>query len=159
MIEFGRMFLSHLLRVYSILRFVLCLRSLVTFLVSLEDRMTHNSYPVHGTVGINEFLDVVDVGLLTINGYLLSLKNDGKINSDDYVNFLPPLLQIPDALTDVSLIPSELKDFQPEELEICKNHILSKIPGLGEKWKVVLIASFKIGAGIYEIFDVMTTKK
>lgn len=150
--------IQQLSAVWIVVRFILWYRSLVIATLNLmEAQMTHNTEPSFGTVGINEFLDVIDVGLLAGKGIFASLKDDGKITATDYVNFFPAVMQAPDALTGITSVPAELADLQVEEVAILEKHILSRVPEVGSKWMEVASASFQIGAGIVKLLKALKT--
>jgi hypothetical protein len=112
---------------------------------------------VIGKYGIKEFLDVVNVGLAIGNGIGMSLQNDGKINLQDIGNFMPAVLEIPNAIEGAGEIVNELQDLQQEEIIVIRDHILSRaanIPGIEEKWLKITAAAFKIGEGCYEMVKV-----
>lgn len=115
--------------------------------------MTKETHEPIGAFGVNETLEVISFGMLIAKGTVDSLKTDGKINPSDYTNFLPAIMQVPDALTGLGTIPSEMKELAPEEMILIKDHILTALPDIGEKWVTVAKSSFNIG------FEVLTILK
>jgi hypothetical protein len=113
--------------------------------------MTKETHEPIGSFGVNETLEVISFGMLTAKGIVDSLKSDGKLDPSDYTNFLPGLMQIPDALTGLTDIPNELKELSPEEMILIRDHILTSLPDIGEKWIVVAKESFTIGFSILNI--------
>jgi len=120
--------------------------------------MTKETHEPVGKFGVNETLEVISLGLLLSKGVVDSLASDNKIDMSDYINFVPALLQIPDAIADVKLIPSELKELDQSELKLIENHILEALPGIGSKWFQIAKSAFTIGSEVYVLIKVLTSK-
>jgi S-ribosylhomocysteine lyase LuxS involved in autoinducer biosynthesis len=101
---------------------------------------------------IKETLEVIDFGMSVANGVYVSLKNDGKITAADAVNFMPALMALPAALEGADKVPAELGELSDVELGQIRDHILQKLPDIGEKWIVVAKESFTIAMSAYRIF-------
>lgn len=111
---------------------------------------------VIGEYGVKEFLDIVDVGLAIGMGIGMSKQDDGVIDMKDIGNFMPAVLEIPDAIEGADQVMNELKDLQNEEIIIIRDHVLAKganIPGIQEKWLKITAAAFKIGEGCYDMME------
>lgn len=102
-------------------------------------------------LGIKETLEVIDFGMAVSGGVFESLKNDGKITFGDMTNFTQAAMTITPAFENIGQIPAELKDLSAEELGVIQNHIVAKLPDIGEKWMVVARESLQIGISAQRI--------
>lgn len=107
-----------------------------------------------GKFGVKETCDVLAVGLDIGYGCGASIKDDGKITLSDAVNFMPAVLDIPPALENCMVIPSELTELDDEDMGQIRDFVLergAKIPGIQQKWLRVATGAFKIGSGVVDI--------
>lgn len=105
--------------------------------------------------GIKETLEVIDLGLAIGYGIGKSYE-DGKFQATDIANFMPAVMEIPDALTGIGEVPNELADLSEEEVVQIKNHILNKaadIPGIEDSWMEYARGALLIGHGIMVIVN------
>lgn len=108
-----------------------------------------------GKIGIKDTLELIGFGLQIGNALYLAKTNDGVINGQDLPLAMPALLEMPAAIEGIANVVPELADLQEEELLQIKDLVLSKIPGVGEKWKSVATHALMVaqgGVGLYNDF-------
>ena len=115
---------------------------------------TENHAPV-GKFGVNQTLELISLGMLIGKGFIDSLATDKKIDLTDYLNFVPALMQIPDAFSGITEIPTEMGELSPEEMITIRDHVLAALPTIGEKWLVIANSSFAIGSEIIKILSAL----
>lgn len=102
---------------------------------------------------IKNTLDVIDFGMAIGNGVAKSLKDDGKVTVGDLPNFMPAVMLLPATIEGISDIPAELKELNESELGQIRDHIVTQLPEVGEKWLVVATESFSIAVSVYKIYN------
>jgi hypothetical protein len=117
--------------------------------------MTIENHAPVGKFGVNQTLELISLGMLLGKGFIESLASDKKIDLSDYLNFVPALMQIPDAFSGIAEVPSELGELAPEELITIRDHVLAALPTIGDKWLVVATSSFAIGSELLKILSAL----
>jgi hypothetical protein len=108
-------------------------------------------------VGIKETLEVIDFGMALADAIVKSAE-DKKFSADDLQFVFPLFLTVGPAITDIAKVKEELEDLSPEELAQIRDHILAKLPSLGDKWMVTATESLKIAISVYTIIEAQRAK-
>lgn len=143
-------------RLYIVFEFYVWFQSLINLSLLGVDVMTKENHEPVGQFGVNETLEVISFGMFVGKGVFDSLAGDNKIDVSDYTNFLPALMQVPDALTGISEIPKEMGELAPEEMILIRDHVLAALPEIGEKWVTVAKSAFTIG---FEVLNILNAIK
>ncbi len=102
--------------------------------------------------GIKETLEVIDFGLALAGAGVNAMK-DNEITGSDAQYIFPAIMTAVPAFTDITLVATELADLDDAELAQIRDHILSGLPAIGDKWAVVATESLKIGLSAYKLIQ------
>lgn len=109
-----------------------------------------------GQYDIGNTLEVIALGLALTGGVIAALGDDHKINLNDIPKFSATGALILPAVKDIALVPKEIMDIQPAELERIKDFIIlngKDVPGINEKWLVIASGALKMGLGLLEMLE------
>ena len=104
---------------------------------------------------IKNTLEVIDFGMAIAQGVFGALKDDGKITIGDLPQLMPALVAMPAAIEGIDQLPAELKDLDEKEVTLIRDHVLAKLPDVGEKWGVVAKEAITIAMSAFKIYTVL----
>lgn len=120
----------------------------------IGDKMTEVKVPEKPGLefGIEETQDVLDAAISVANSVILSLA-DGKLNLFDVVHFIKPITKLPQAISGLEFVPSELDNLSPAELDELIGFVKTNLE-LEDDGKAKLIAEKSIRL-IYDVYDLV----
>lgn len=107
--------------------------------------------------GIKETLEVIDFGIAVSELVVKSMK-DGKIGVEDVQHIFPVILAAGPAFSGIGELKDELSDLSAEELAKIRDHVLAKMPNLGDKWMITASEALKIAISVYNIIEAHKSK-
>lgn len=109
-----------------------------------------------GQHGVKETKEVLALGF-ALGGAWKNAQKDGKVAVDDLVYLLPAVQMAPQAFADLSLVPKELGECDPQDAAELVVYAKAEVDGLvdDEQAKKVVNAALKLGLAAAELIAVI----
>jgi hypothetical protein len=106
-----------------------------------------------GKYGIKDTKELISFGMALVSAAYTAKTNDGVIDGKDLPLLVPPLMELPAAIEGAAQAVPELSELDEAEAIEIRDLVLSKLPGVGDKWKSVATHALMVAQGAVGLWN------